>query len=74
MCIRDSGSDVVFNANAIVSQYCAYKDTDATSISKDDMESLLAANKDKLYSFTYTDEVREVDVYKRQVDHLRLTI
>lgn len=43
------GSDVVFNANAIVSQYCAYKDTDATSISKDDMESLLAANKDKLY-------------------------
>lgn len=40
--------------------YCAYKDTDATSISKDDMESLLAANKDKLYSFTYTDEVREV--------------
>ena len=54
------GSDVVFNANAIVSQYCAYKDTDATSISKDDMESLLAANKDKLYSFTYTDEVREV--------------
>ena len=30
------GSDVVFNANAIVSQYCAYKDTDATSISKDD--------------------------------------
>lgn len=54
------GSDVVFNANAIVSLYCAYKDTDATSISKDDMESLLAANKDKLYSFTYTDEVREV--------------
>ncbi|MBR2348233.1 MAG: C39 family peptidase, partial [Candidatus Methanomethylophilaceae archaeon] len=54
------GSDVVFNANAFVSQYCAYKDTDAASISKDDMESLLAANKDKLYSFTYTDEVREI--------------
>ena len=33
------GSDVVFNANAIVSQYCAYKDTDATSISKDDKAS-----------------------------------
>ena len=46
------GSDVVFNANAIVSQYCAYKDTDATAISKEDMESLLAANKDKLYSVT----------------------
>lgn len=34
------GSDVVFNANAIVSQYCAYKDTDATSISKDDIPVL----------------------------------
>lgn len=54
------GSDVVFNANAFVSQYCAYKDTDADSISQEDMEELLAANKDKLYSFTYTDEEREV--------------
>ena len=54
------GSDVVFNANAFVSQYCAYKDTDAASISKEDMEELLTANKDKLYSFTYTDEEREV--------------
>ena len=54
------GSDVVFNANAFVSQYCAYKDTDAASISQEDMEELLAANKDKLYSFTYTDEEREV--------------
>lgn len=54
------GSDVVFNANAFVSQYCAYKDTDAASISQEDMEELLAANKGKLYSFTYTDEEREV--------------
>ena len=54
------GSDVVFNANAFVSQYCAYKDTDAASISQEDMEELLAANKNKLYSFTYTDEEREV--------------
>lgn len=44
------GADVVFNANAFVSQYCAYKDTDVTSISKEDMEALLTANKDKLYS------------------------
>ena len=49
------GSDVVFNANAFVSQYCAYKDTDAASISQEDMEELLAANKDKLYSFSYSD-------------------
>ena len=54
------GSDVVFNANAFVSQYCAYKDTDAASISQEDMEELLSANKGKLYSFTYTDEEREV--------------
>ena len=56
------GSDVVFNANAFVSQYCAYKDTDVDSISLTDMESLLKANKNKLYSFSYTDEVREVVV------------
>lgn len=54
------GSDVVFNANAFVSQYCAYKDTDATTISVDDMVSILREHKDKLYSFTYTDETREV--------------
>ena len=50
----------ILNSLGFIMAYCAYKDTDATSISKDDMESLLAANKDKLYSFTYTDEVREV--------------
>lgn len=54
------GADVVFNANAFVSQYCAYKDTDASSISKEDMERILSANKDKLYSFTHTDETRAV--------------
>lgn len=30
------GADVVFNANAFVSQYCAHKDTDIASISKED--------------------------------------
>lgn len=53
------GADVVFNANAFVSQYCAHKDTDVASISKEDMEALLTANKDKLYSFAFTDEERE---------------
>lgn len=54
------GSDVVFNANAFVSQYCAYKDTDASSISTEDMVRILSEHKDKLYSFTYEDETREV--------------
>lgn len=49
------GADVVFNANAFVSQYCAHKDTEIASISKEDMEALLTANKDKLYSFAFTD-------------------
>lgn len=31
------GADVVFNANAFVSQYCAHKDTDIASISKEDI-------------------------------------
>lgn len=54
------GADVVFNANAFVSQYCAHKDTEIASISKKDMEALLTANKDKLYSFAFTDEEREI--------------
>ncbi len=54
------GADVVFNANAFVSQYCAHKDTEIASISKEDMEALLTANKDKLYSFAFTDEEREI--------------
>lgn len=54
------GADVVFNANAFVSQYCAHKDTEIASISKEDMEALLTANKDKLYSFDFTDGEREI--------------
>lgn len=33
------GADVVFNANAFVSQYCAHKDTDIASISKEDRDA-----------------------------------
>lgn len=56
------GSDVVFNANYIISLYCASKDTDVSSISQADMERILRNHKDKLYSFSYTDEVRQVVV------------
>lgn len=41
-------------------RYCAHKDTDVASISKEDMEALLTASKDKLYSFAFTDEEREI--------------
>lgn len=60
--INPYGSDVVFNANYFISLYCASKDTDAESISKSDMEQVIRAHKDKLYSFTYEDEVRQVEV------------
>lgn len=55
------GADVTFNANYFIALYCASKDTDAASISKEDMERILRAHKDKLYSFTYTDVEREVE-------------
>ena len=55
------GSDVVFNANYFISMYCASKDQDISSISMADMESILRANEDELYSFTYSDETRYVD-------------
>lgn len=56
------GSDIVFNANYFIALYCASKDIDAASISQSDMESILRAHKDQLYSFTYQDEVRQVPV------------
>ncbi len=54
-------SDVRFNANYFVSLYCASKDTDVSTISREDLESILLDNKDELYSYTYTDETRTVD-------------
>ena len=54
------GSDVVFNANMIISMYCAYKDTDASTITKADLEDVMKRGKSHLYSFTYKDEQRSV--------------
>lgn len=56
------GSDVVFNANYFIALYCASKDTDVSTISQSDMEQILRSHKDKLYSFSYTDELRQVVV------------
>ena len=55
------GSDIRFNANYFISMYCASRDSDVESISKDELLTLIRDNKDKLYSFTYRDEQREVD-------------
>lgn len=55
------GSDIRFNANYFISLYCASKDTDVTSISDEDLLAIIRNNKDQLYSYTYTDEVRTVD-------------
>ena len=55
------GADIVFNANSFVAMYCASKDTDVESISQADLESILRTHLDKLYSFTYQDESREVE-------------
>lgn len=56
------GADVIFNANYFISMYCASKNLDVKSIKVEDMEAILRANKDKLYSFTYVDESRVVEV------------
>ena len=53
------GSDIRFNAGSFLSMYCAQKDQEPEKITKDDMLSILRANKDKLYSYTYSDTTRE---------------
>lgn len=50
------GSDVRFNANYLISLYCASKNQDVQSISVDDMIASLSDSKDILYTFTYSDE------------------
>ncbi len=58
------GSDVRFNANYFLSLYCASKESEPESISKEDLESVIRRNKGVLYSFTFEDEVRLVEVAK----------
>lgn len=50
-----------FNANSFIGQYCAAKNTDYSSVSVTDMESILRNNKDKLYSYTKKEEDRTIE-------------
>ena len=56
-----------FNANLFVGQYCAAKNTDYTTISIADMESMLRQGKDKLYSYTKKEEQRSVETITETV-------
>ena len=56
------GADIRFNANYLISLYCASKSDDVMSISVDDMISKLEASKGSLYSFTYSDSSRWEEV------------
>ena len=53
-------SGPVYNANLIISQYCAARDEDFESISLDDLAAVLRENKENLYSYTSVRESREV--------------
>ena len=53
-------SGPVYNANLIISQYCAARDEDFESISLDGLASALREHKEHLYSYTSVQESREV--------------
>lgn len=53
--------NLLSNTSAFLSQYCAAKDADWSSISISDMEQILRNGKQHLYTFTYTTEEREVE-------------
>ena len=53
--------NLVSNANIFLGEYCAAKNTDWKSISKDDLERILRDGKDQLYAFTFTSEERTVE-------------
>ena len=52
-------SGPVYNSALFISQYCAARNEDFSSISIEDMASIMRANQEHLYSFTYKDEIRE---------------
>jgi len=49
-----------YSVNLFMSQYCAAKNEDYTSISVADLKSILRSAKSDLYSFSFADEQREV--------------
>ena len=53
-------SGPVYNANLIISQYCAARDEDFESISLDGLASALREHKEHLYSYTSVQESREI--------------
>ena len=59
--VNPYGDNPVSNANLFLAEYCAAKDVDWKSISIADMERLLRAGLDQLYTFTYETETREVE-------------
>ena len=52
-------ANLIYNGNLFVSQYCAAKNKDFESINLSDMERVLRAGKDKLYSYASRVEIRE---------------
>lgn len=53
-------SGLVYNANLIISQYCAARNDDFESISLDDLSAVLRENIEHLYTYTSKQEIREV--------------
>ena len=53
-------NNISYNANAIVSQYCAYKSEEVETISKEELLEMLKKHHGELYTYSYRDEERIV--------------
>ncbi len=58
--INPYGNSPNFNANLLISQYCALKNESFESIAVSDLENILRQNKEHLYSYSKKIEEREV--------------
>ena len=67
-------SGLVYNANLIISQYCATRAEDFERISLDDLAAVLRENKEQLYSYTGTQENREVTIEDPETGEDTITI
>lgn len=66
--LKPSEDDFNYDVSIIIGQYCAYKDEDYEDICIEDFEKILKNNKDDIYCFEKTEEIKIIEEIVTIVD------
>ena len=66
--LQPSDDDVNYDVSIIIGQYCAYKEEDYEDICIEDFEKILKDNKDDIYCFEKTEEIKLIEEIVTIVD------